>query len=71
MVLVGNDFYVANTDAVVRFPYVTGQTRITAPGAPSGGHALPAWSPDGRVLATGAGYTDKEITALREEGVVG
>ena len=32
MVLVGNDFYVANTDAVVRFPYQTGQTRITAKG---------------------------------------
>ena len=32
MVLVGNDFYVANTDAVVRFPYQRGQTRITAKG---------------------------------------
>ena len=32
MVLVGNDFYVANTDAVVRFPYQTGQTRISAKG---------------------------------------
>ncbi len=32
MALVGNDFYVANTDAVVRFPYVTGQTRIAAAG---------------------------------------
>ena len=30
MALVGNDFYVANTDAVVRFPYQPGQTRITA-----------------------------------------
>ena len=30
--LVGNDLYVANTDAVVRFPYVTGETSITAPG---------------------------------------
>lgn len=30
MVLVGNDFYVANTDTVVRFPYQPGQTRITA-----------------------------------------
>ena len=30
--LVGNDLYVANTDAIVRYPYVTGQTRITAPG---------------------------------------
>ena len=30
--LVGNDLYVANADAVMRFPYVTGQTQITAPG---------------------------------------
>ena len=32
MVLVGNDFYVANTDSIIRFPYVTGQTRIAAAG---------------------------------------
>lgn len=32
MVLVGNDFYVANTDAVVRFPYRDGETRIAAAG---------------------------------------
>lgn len=32
MALVGNDFYVANTDAVLRFPYVGGETQITAPG---------------------------------------
>jgi glucose/arabinose dehydrogenase len=30
MALVGADFYVANADAVLRFPYVTGQTRIDA-----------------------------------------
>ena len=30
MVLVGNTFYVANTDAVVSFPYEEGQTEITA-----------------------------------------
>ena len=30
MALVGNDFYVANADAVVKFPYQTGQTSITA-----------------------------------------
>ncbi len=30
--LVGSDFYVANADSVVRYPYVTGQTRITGPG---------------------------------------
>ena len=32
MALVGNNLYVANTDAVVRFPYVTGETHIAAPG---------------------------------------
>jgi glucose/arabinose dehydrogenase len=32
MALVGNDFYVANTDAVLRFPYQPGQMRIEAPG---------------------------------------
>lgn len=30
--LIGNSLYVANTDAIVKFPYVTGETRITAPG---------------------------------------
>ena len=30
MALIGNDFYVANSDAVVRFPYESGQTSITA-----------------------------------------
>ena len=32
MVLVGGDLYVADTDAVVRFPYVAGETAITTPG---------------------------------------
>jgi glucose/arabinose dehydrogenase len=31
MVLVGTTLYVANSDAIVRFPYAPGQTRITAP----------------------------------------
>lgn len=31
MALVGDVLYVANTDALVRFPYTAGQTRITAP----------------------------------------
>ena len=31
MALVGNDLYVATTDAVLRFPYETGQTAISAP----------------------------------------
>jgi glucose/arabinose dehydrogenase len=32
MVLVGTDLYVANSDAVLRFPYKPGDTRIAAPG---------------------------------------
>jgi glucose/arabinose dehydrogenase len=32
MVLVGEDFYVANTDAIVKFPYHEGDTKITTPG---------------------------------------
>jgi glucose/arabinose dehydrogenase len=32
MALVGNDFYVANTDALMRFPYKENETKITAPG---------------------------------------
>jgi glucose/arabinose dehydrogenase len=31
--LVGNDLYVANTDAILRFPYTEGQTTITASGS--------------------------------------
>jgi glucose/arabinose dehydrogenase len=30
--LVGNDLYVADTDAIVKYPYTTGDTKITAPG---------------------------------------
>ena len=32
MALVGNDLYVANSDAVLRFPYADGDLRIKAPG---------------------------------------
>ena len=32
MALVGNDLYVADTDAVLRFPYATGDLRIKVPG---------------------------------------
>jgi len=43
MLLLGNWFYVANTDAVVRYPYSEGQTRIDAKGEkildlPAGGY---------------------------------
>ena len=60
MALIGNDFYVANTDAIMRFPYRSGATSITEPGTkvadlpagPINGH----WTknllagPDGRRL---------------------
>jgi glucose/arabinose dehydrogenase len=32
MVLVGEDFYVANSDAIMKFHYTSGETKITAPG---------------------------------------
>lgn len=43
MLILGNWFYVANTDGVVRYPYTTGQTQITLPGKtilslPAGGY---------------------------------
>ena len=42
MALVGENLFVANTDAVVRFPYRPGETRITTPGERLA--ALPAGS---------------------------
>src|SRR5258707_9462781 len=62
MALVGDTFYVGNTDGVVAFPYAAGADRITAPGKKlvsfkPGGHwtrsLLP--SPDGRKLYAGVG----------------
>jgi hypothetical protein len=32
MALIDSDFYVANTDAVLKFPYMSGETRINKPG---------------------------------------
>jgi glucose/arabinose dehydrogenase len=40
MALVGESLFVANSDAVLRFPYASGDTRIAAPGVPV--VALPA-----------------------------
>ena len=65
VVLVGNDLYVADTDAVLRFPYQTGDTRIARagvklcdlPGGPIDHHwtkSLTA-SPDGTKLYAGVG----------------
>lgn len=65
VVLVGNDLYVANTDAVMRYPYTTGETQITAPGEKlcdlPGGPIDHHWtksltaSPDGTKLYAGVG----------------
>jgi glucose/arabinose dehydrogenase len=63
--LVGNDLYVANTDAIVRYPYKPGDTKISAPGTPllplPGGPIDHHWtksllaSPDGSRLYVGVG----------------
>ena len=60
LALVGSDLYVANSDAVWKFPYVAGATRITAPGVKvvdlPGGPINHHWtknliaSPDGSAL---------------------
>jgi glucose/arabinose dehydrogenase len=42
--LVGNDLYVANTDAILRFQYTPGATSITTPGTVL--TSLPAWPID-------------------------
>jgi len=65
VVLVGSDLYVANTDAIVRYPYNTGDTKITAPGTVltqlPGGPIDHHWtksltaSPDGSLLYVGVG----------------
>jgi glucose/arabinose dehydrogenase len=65
MTLVGNDFYVANTDGVMHYTYQEGQTQITAPGnllTPlPGGPIDHHWtksltaSPDGTKLYAGVG----------------
>ena len=43
MLIIGDHFYVANTDGLMQFPYQTGSTKITAPGKkivelPAGGY---------------------------------
>ena len=63
--LVGNDLYVANTDAIVKYPYKAGDTKITAPGETltklPGGPIDHHWtksltaSPDGKLLYVGVG----------------
>ncbi len=62
--LIGDSLYVANTDGIVKFPYVTGETEITAPGvafADLPGTINHHWtkallaSPDGSKLYVGVG----------------
>ncbi|WP_026143526.1 PQQ-dependent sugar dehydrogenase [Xanthomonas sacchari] len=62
--LIGDALYVANTDNIMKFPYVPGQTEITAPGtlfADLPGTIEHHWtkallaSPDGRKLYVGVG----------------
>jgi glucose/arabinose dehydrogenase len=65
MALVGEDFYVANTDALMRFPYKPGDTKITAagssladlPGGPLNHHWTKGLiaSPDGTKLYVSVG----------------
>jgi glucose/arabinose dehydrogenase len=82
--LVGQDFYVANTDAIVRYPYQEGQTSITAPGTKltdlPGGPIDHHWtksmvaSPDGSKLYVGVGsnsnITENGIQAEYERAAV-
>jgi glucose/arabinose dehydrogenase len=80
MALVGNDFYVANADAVVRFPYTPGATRIDSagtrvtelPGGPRNHHWTKSLiaSPDGTKLyaTVGSNSNVAEHGMQEEEG---
>jgi glucose/arabinose dehydrogenase len=72
MALIGDTFYVGNTDGVVAFPYTAGADRITATGCKlvafkPGGHwtrsLLP--SPDGKKLYAGVG----SLSNIAEQGM--
>ena len=77
MALLGDMFYVGNTDGVVAFPYAVGADRITAPGRKltefkPGGHWTRSLllSPDGRKLFVGVGSLSNigESGMAAEEG---
>jgi glucose/arabinose dehydrogenase len=84
VVLVGNDLYVANTDGVMRFPYQTGETKITGPGTLltplPGGPIDHHWtksltaSPDGSKLYAGVGsnsnITENGIEAEKDRAAI-
>jgi glucose/arabinose dehydrogenase len=72
MALVGDTFYVGNTDGVVAFPYAAGASRITAPGRKfvdfkPAGHWTRSLllSPDKRKLYAGVG----SLTNIAENGM--
>nr|WP_317204699.1 sorbosone dehydrogenase family protein [Janthinobacterium sp.] len=80
MALVGRDLYIANSDALLRFPYREGATALTAPGVKvldlPGGPINHHWtknvvaSPDGRYLyiAVGSNSNVGERGAAAEAG---
>jgi len=61
MALVGNDLYVANTDAILRFPYTEGATQISDPGVKvadlPGGPINHHWTKNLSRAATDRGFT--------------
>jgi glucose/arabinose dehydrogenase len=72
MALLGDTFYVGNTDGVVAFPYATGASRITAPGRKltefkPGGHWTRSLLPslDGLKLFVGVG----SLTNIGDNGM--
>ena len=80
MALVGNDFYVANADAVVKFPYKPGETSITAapvkvidlPGGPINHHwtknLIPSADGSKLYVTVGSNSNVGERGMLAEEG---
>jgi glucose/arabinose dehydrogenase len=82
--LIGQDLYVANTDAIIRYPYSEGQTAITAegtkltdlPGGPIDHHWTKSLlaSPDGSKLYVGVGsnsnITENGIQAEYERAAI-
>jgi len=82
--LVGNDLYIANTDAIVRYPYTPGETQMKDPGttltALPGGPIDHHWtkslvaSPDGRLLYVGVGsnsnITENGIEAEKNRAAI-
>jgi glucose/arabinose dehydrogenase len=72
MALIGDTFYLGNTDGLVAFPYTPGATRITAPGRTlarfkPAGHWTRSLlrSPDGTKLYIGVG----SLTNIAEQGM--